>query len=67
MRIAVVSDSHLAPIAEDLLPNWNAAKQFVSRSAVDLTIHLGDRYFKRGRKTMPPTFDTCHSSRANGC
>jgi len=42
MRIAVVSDSHLAPVAEELLPNWEAAKQFISRSAVDLTIHLGD-------------------------
>jgi 3',5'-cyclic AMP phosphodiesterase CpdA len=42
MRIAIVTDSHLAPIAEELLPNWDAAKRFVSRSAVDLTIHLGD-------------------------
>ncbi len=42
MRIALVSDSHLAPDAAALNANWRAAAEFVATAAIDLTVHLGD-------------------------
>lgn len=42
MRIAIVSDSHLAPEASALNDNWRAAACFVEHNDIDLTIHLGD-------------------------
>jgi hypothetical protein len=42
MRIALVSDSHLAPIAEAFDANWQAVRDYIAQSAIDLTIHLGD-------------------------
>ncbi len=42
MRIALVSDSHLATIAPDCNANWQAVREFVTRCGVDLTVHLGD-------------------------
>lgn len=42
MRIALVTDSHLAPQATALNDNWQAVRRFVARSRIDLTIHLGD-------------------------
>lgn len=45
MRILLITDSHLANGASDLVANWNAAARYARRSAVDLTIHLGDISF----------------------
>jgi 3',5'-cyclic AMP phosphodiesterase CpdA len=42
MRIAVVTDSHLAPATDALNANWRAVEGFIARAKVDLTIHLGD-------------------------
>ena len=42
MRIAVVTDSHLAPQAEMLNANWRAVQRFVAGAKIDFTIHLGD-------------------------
>jgi 3',5'-cyclic AMP phosphodiesterase CpdA len=42
MRIAVVTDSHLAPRAAAFNDNWRAVRAFVTAEAPDLTIHLGD-------------------------
>jgi 3',5'-cyclic AMP phosphodiesterase CpdA len=42
MRIAVVTDSHLAPQAGAFNDNWRAVRAFVAAEAPDLTIHLGD-------------------------
>jgi 3',5'-cyclic AMP phosphodiesterase CpdA len=42
MRIAVVSDSHLAPSAHAFNQNWAAVAAFIRASDVDLTVHLGD-------------------------
>jgi 3',5'-cyclic AMP phosphodiesterase CpdA len=42
MRIALVTDSHLAPIAEAFNANWQAVRRHIARDAIDLTIHLGD-------------------------
>jgi 3',5'-cyclic AMP phosphodiesterase CpdA len=42
MRIAVVTDSHLAPSALACNANWRAVREYVARSAPDLTVHLGD-------------------------
>jgi 3',5'-cyclic AMP phosphodiesterase CpdA len=42
MRIAVVTDSHLAPHAAAFNDNWRAVRAFVAAVAPDLTIHLGD-------------------------
>jgi 3',5'-cyclic AMP phosphodiesterase CpdA len=42
MRIALVSDSHLAQAANALNDNWNAIRRFVAEAGIDLTIHLGD-------------------------
>jgi 3',5'-cyclic AMP phosphodiesterase CpdA len=42
MRIAVVTDSHLAPSAGACNSNWRAVREYVARSAPDLTVHLGD-------------------------
>lgn len=45
MRILLITDSHLANGASDLVANWNAAARYATRSAIDLTIHLGDISF----------------------
>ena len=42
MRIAVVTDSHLAPQADAFNRNWRAVRDFVLQSGAELTIHLGD-------------------------
>ena len=42
MRIALVSDSHLAPIAEPFDANWHAVRRYIAGARIDLTIHLGD-------------------------
>lgn len=42
MRIAVVTDSHLAPEAPAFNDNWCAVREFVRSERADLTIHLGD-------------------------
>jgi len=42
MRIALVSDSHLAPSADAFNENWQAIKRYVAGADIDLTIHLGD-------------------------
>jgi predicted phosphodiesterase len=41
VRIALVSDSHLATIAPACNANWQAVRKFVARSGVELTVHLG--------------------------
>ena len=45
MRILLITDSHLANGAPDLVANWRAAARYAARSAIDLTIHLGDISF----------------------
>jgi 3',5'-cyclic AMP phosphodiesterase CpdA len=42
MRIALVSDSHLAPSAPACNSNWQAVREYVACCRADLTIHLGD-------------------------
>ena len=42
MRILLITDSHLANGALDFVANWHAAASYAKRSAIDLTIHLGD-------------------------
>ncbi len=42
MRIAIVSDSHLAPEAAALNANWRAIACYIAQVQIDLTIHLGD-------------------------
>ncbi len=42
MRIAVVSDSHVAPGAPAFNQNWIAVGAFLQGAGVDLTVHLGD-------------------------
>jgi 3',5'-cyclic AMP phosphodiesterase CpdA len=38
----MVADSHLSPLAPTCAANWDAVRQYVSRSRSDLTVHLGD-------------------------
>lgn len=45
MRILLITDSHLANGAPELVANWRAAARYAERSAIDLTIHLGDISF----------------------
>lgn len=45
MRILLITDSHLANGASELVANWNAAARYARRWAIDLTIHLGDISF----------------------
>ena len=45
MRILLITDSHLADGAPNLVANWHAAARYAERSAIDLTIHLGDISF----------------------
>jgi 3',5'-cyclic AMP phosphodiesterase CpdA len=42
MRIALVSDSHLATLAPACNANWHAVREYVTRCGADLTVHLGD-------------------------
>jgi 3',5'-cyclic AMP phosphodiesterase CpdA len=42
MRIALVSDSHLAKIAPACNTNWQAVREYVAHCRADLTVHLGD-------------------------
>jgi 3',5'-cyclic AMP phosphodiesterase CpdA len=42
VRIAIVTDSHLAPRAAAFNDNWRAVRAFVAAAAPDLTLHLGD-------------------------
>ena len=42
MRIALVTDSHLAPAAKAFNANWDAVRNYIGRADADLTIHLGD-------------------------
>jgi len=42
VKIAVVTDSHLAPDASACSENWGAVRAFIASSGADLTVHLGD-------------------------
>ena len=42
MRIALVSDSHLAPSADAFNANWHAVRRYIAGADIDLTVHLGD-------------------------
>ena len=42
VRIALISDNHLAPVAPAFDTNWRAAQAYVAGAGIDLTIHLGD-------------------------
>jgi 3',5'-cyclic AMP phosphodiesterase CpdA len=42
VRIAIVTDSHLAPRADACERNWQAAAAAVRALAPDFTVHLGD-------------------------
>lgn len=42
MRIALISDTHLAQRAEEFAENFSIAAAFIDRSAFDFVIHLGD-------------------------
>ncbi|MES2095620.1 MAG: metallophosphoesterase [Pseudomonadota bacterium] len=42
MKIALISDTHLAAMAEDFVANTNAAIDWVNSASVDVAIHLGD-------------------------
>lgn len=42
MRILLVTDTHLAAGRPDSSANWEAARAYATRSAIDLTVHLGD-------------------------
>ena len=42
MRIALVTDSHLAAAASGFNANWDAVREYIGRVGTDLTIHLGD-------------------------
>ena len=42
MRIALVTDSHLAPGADAFNDNWLAVRDAIARLDADLTVHLGD-------------------------
>ncbi len=42
MRIALVSDSHLAMIAPSCNANWQAVREYVACNRADMTVHLGD-------------------------
>jgi 3',5'-cyclic AMP phosphodiesterase CpdA len=42
MKIALIADTHLAPIARDLTANARAALAWIDQAGVDLVLHLGD-------------------------
>lgn len=42
MRIALIADTHLSPLAPECIANWHAVRRAVRRLDVDLTLHLGD-------------------------
>jgi 3',5'-cyclic AMP phosphodiesterase CpdA len=42
MRIALISDTHLASIAGDFVTNYLAAQHWIDANRIDLVIHLGD-------------------------
>ncbi|MCW0232192.1 MAG: metallophosphoesterase [Ferrovibrio sp.] len=42
MRIALITDTHVAPHAPAFNANWLVAKEFIAELGTDWTIHLGD-------------------------
>jgi 3',5'-cyclic AMP phosphodiesterase CpdA len=42
MRIALIADTHLSPLAPECIANWHVVRRAVQRLGVDLTLHLGD-------------------------
>lgn len=42
MRILLITDTHLAEDRHDAIANWEAARGYAARNAIDLTVHLGD-------------------------
>lgn len=42
MKIALITDTHLAAIAEDFIANCDAAIDWINGSGAELVIHLGD-------------------------
>jgi predicted phosphodiesterase len=42
VRIAIMTDTHLAPGGRCVLPNCRAVRDWVGRSGAELTLHLGD-------------------------
>lgn len=42
MRIALVSDSHLAPRAVEFTANWRSAADWIAAGGFELAVHLGD-------------------------
>ncbi|GGF39153.1 phosphohydrolase [Aliidongia dinghuensis] len=42
MRIALVTDTHLAPRAAAFAQNWRAVRDWIAEMAPDLIVHLGD-------------------------
>ena len=42
MRIALVSDTHLAARAAVCLDNWRVVRAWIQRARPDLVVHLGD-------------------------
>src|SRR5262249_56085359 len=42
MRIALVSDTHLAARAAVCLDNWRVVRAWIQRASPDLVVHLGD-------------------------
>jgi predicted phosphodiesterase len=42
MRIALVSDTHLAARAAVCLDNWRVVRTWIERARPDLVVHLGD-------------------------
>src|SRR5215469_14425376 len=42
MRIALVSDTHLAARAAVCLDNWRVVRAWIERARPDLVVHLGD-------------------------
>jgi 3',5'-cyclic AMP phosphodiesterase CpdA len=42
VKIALVSDTHLAPRARDFAANWRVVRKWIMAAAPDLVVHLGD-------------------------
>ena len=42
LRVILVSDTHLSPVAPEATANWDAVLRYVGDAAPDVVIHLGD-------------------------